>query len=87
MPLLNGRSPYLYCGDELRKVARDACVSWQASRYSVPWQYVGKQVWGREQGVDVEVRYIAVPIKRACGEARFSISSGGSEGGSVLILF
>jgi hypothetical protein len=38
-------------------VARDAYVSWQASRYSVPWQYVGKEVWVRERGIDVEVHY------------------------------
>ena len=42
MQPLNGRPPYPYSDDELRKVARDAYVSWQASRYSVPWQYVGK---------------------------------------------
>ena len=29
---------------ELRKVARDAYVDWQGSRYSVPWQYAGKEV-------------------------------------------
>jgi transposase len=57
MQLLNGRPPYPYSDDELRKVARDAYVSWQASRYSVPWQFVGKEVWVREQGVDVEVHY------------------------------
>jgi len=33
MQLLNGRSPYPDSDDELRKVARDAYVSWQASRY------------------------------------------------------
>jgi Mu transposase-like protein len=38
-------------------VARDAYVDWQASRYSVPWQYAGKEVWVREQGPDVEVHY------------------------------
>jgi len=57
MQLVNGRSPYPYSDDELRKVARDAYVSWQASRYSVPWQYVGKEVWVRQQGLDVEVHY------------------------------
>ena len=31
-------------------MARDAYVSWQASRYSVPWQYVGQEVWVRERG-------------------------------------
>jgi len=38
-------------------VARDAYVSWQASRYSVPWQFAGKEVWVREHGVDVEVHH------------------------------
>jgi transposase len=57
MQSLNGRRPYPYTDDELRKVARDAYVSWQASRYSVPWQYAGKEVWVREQGVEVEVHY------------------------------
>jgi Mu transposase-like protein len=52
---LNGRQPYPYADDELRKVARDAYVSWQGSRYSVPWQYVGQQVWVRERGIDIEV--------------------------------
>ena len=41
--VLNGRPPYLYSDDELRKVARDAYVTWHASRYSVPWQYVGRR--------------------------------------------
>jgi hypothetical protein len=41
----------------LRKVARDAYVSWQGSRYSVPWEYAGKQVWVRNQNHDVEIRY------------------------------
>jgi hypothetical protein len=53
----DGRPPYPYSDDELRKVARDAYVAWQASRYSVPWQYVGKEVWVREQGAAVEVHY------------------------------
>jgi hypothetical protein len=57
MQPLNGRLPYPYSDDELRKVARDAYVSWQASRYSVPWQYVGKEVWVREQTGQVEVHY------------------------------
>jgi hypothetical protein len=37
MQSLHGRRPYPYVDDQLRKVARDAYVSWQASRYSVPW--------------------------------------------------
>src|SRR3954452_11565874 len=49
-----GRPAYPYCDDELRKVARDAYVSWQGSRYSVPWEYAGKQVWvcDREEVVE-----------------------------------
>jgi transposase len=54
---LDGRPPYPYVDDELRKVARDAYVSWQGSRYSVPWTYAGKPVWVRERAGDVEVHY------------------------------
>jgi len=54
---IHHRPPYPYCDDEQRKVARDAYVSWQGSRYSVPWQYAGKEVWVREQGLQVEVHY------------------------------
>jgi transposase len=49
------RPPYPYAGEHLRKVARDAMVSWEGSRYSVPWRYAGKEVWIREQGAQVEV--------------------------------
>ena len=54
---MNGRPPYPYMDDELRKVARDAYVSWQGSRYSVPWQYAGRSVWVRECGREVELHY------------------------------
>jgi len=54
---MDGRPPYPYIDDELRKVARDAYVSWQGSRYSVPWQYAGRSVWVRECGREVEVHY------------------------------
>lgn len=54
---ISGRPAYPYRDDEQRKVARDAYVSWQGSRYSVPWQYAGKEVWVRQHGGDVEVRY------------------------------
>ncbi|MGH9628543.1 MAG: IS21 family transposase, partial [Bryobacteraceae bacterium] len=47
---------YPFADDEQRKVARDAYVSWQSSRYSVPWQFAGKEVWVRQSGHDVEVR-------------------------------
>ena len=54
---LDGRPPYPYVDDELRKVARDAYVSWDGSRYSVPWNYVGRQVWVRECSGSVEVHF------------------------------
>lgn len=61
---LNGRSPYPYVDDELRKVARDAYVAWRASRYSVHWKYAGKQVWVRQCGSEVEVY---------CGNERIAV--------------
>ncbi len=68
-PVLNGRPPYPYMDDEQRKVARDAYVSWRGSRYSVPWLYAGKEVWVRDHGQYVEVRYgaerIAVHARRS----------------------
>ena len=45
---LAGQPPYPYVDGELRKVARDAYVDWQGSRYSVPWQYAGQEVWVQE---------------------------------------
>jgi hypothetical protein len=65
-----GRPSYPYCDDELRKVARDAYVSWQGSRYSVPWEYAGKQVWVRNCDCDVEIRYRAQRIARHLEAAR-----------------
>ncbi len=41
---LDGRPPYPFADEELRKVARDAFVSWNGSRYSVPGQYAGREV-------------------------------------------
>lgn len=52
---LAGRPGYPWVEGELRKVARDAYVDWQGSRYSVPWQAVGKEVWVREVAGEVEV--------------------------------
>jgi transposase len=54
---LDSRPAYPYADEETRKVAPDAFVDWDASRYSVPWQYAGKEVWVRGAGGDVEVRY------------------------------
>jgi transposase len=57
-----GRPPYPYMDDEQRKVARDAYVSWNGSRYSVPWRFAGKEVWVRDYGPSVEIRYSAERI-------------------------
>ena len=59
---VKGRRPYPYMDDEQRKVARDAYVSWKGSRYSVPWRYAGKEVWVRDHGPSVEIRYSAERI-------------------------
>jgi hypothetical protein len=59
---VRGRQPYPYMDDEQRKVARDAYVSWKGSRYSVPWRYAGKEVWVRDRGPSVEIRYSAERI-------------------------
>ena len=69
---LDGRPPYPYVDDELRKVARDAYVSWQGSRYSVLWEYAGRSVWVRDRGGAVEVHYGA-SASRFTGRLRASI--------------
>jgi len=48
--------------EELRKVARDAYVTWESSPYLVPWRFVGAQVWVVERGAEVEVRHGAERI-------------------------
>jgi transposase len=63
---VNGRPDYPYVDDEQRRVARDAYVSWRGSRYSVPWQYAGREVWVREDGRDIEVH---------CGADRIAVHS------------
>lgn len=59
---IEGMASYPYLDDELRKVSRDGFVAWQASRYSVPWQFAGKEVWLRECEQRVEVHYGAERI-------------------------
>lgn len=51
------RPPYPFADEELRRVARDAYVSWQGSRYSVPWQYAGKDVWVRDCATHIEIHH------------------------------
>jgi len=52
-----GRLPYPHVDEQLRKVARDAYVSWESNRYSVPWTYAGVSVWVRERDDQIEVHY------------------------------
>ncbi|HEY8345988.1 MAG TPA: hypothetical protein VIL07_01780, partial [Symbiobacteriaceae bacterium] len=40
---------------EVRKVSRDAFVSWDGSRYGVPWQWAGSQVVVKDRGGYVEI--------------------------------
>jgi transposase len=55
MQLLKQRADYPYFDDEPRKVARDAYVAWKGSRYSVPWEYAGREVQVHECGNEIEV--------------------------------
>jgi transposase len=54
---VEGMPCYEYLDEELRRVSRDAYVSWDASRYSVPWSFAGKEVWVRERDSRVEVHH------------------------------
>jgi transposase len=77
MQSCQGRVPYPYAEDESRKVARDAYVSWQASRYSVPWIYAGKEVSVREHADQVEVR---------CGGERIALHARATGQHQVITL-
>ena len=54
---IGGRLSYPFVDEELRKVARDAYVSWESNRYSVPWAYAGSPVWVRDRDNQIEVHY------------------------------
>jgi transposase len=57
-PSLNpveNRRAYPLVVECLRRVSRDAFVSWQSNRYSVPWQHAGQEVLVREIGQVVEI--------------------------------
>lgn len=47
---LAGRPAYPLVVEQVRIVSRDAYVSYQTNRYSVPWQAAGKEVLVREAG-------------------------------------
>lgn len=53
-PLPEGR--FVSTREELRKVSWDCLISFVGSRYSVPYQYAGKEVWVRaSQGATLQV--------------------------------
>lgn len=45
---LAGRGALVFAADEKRKVSRDAFVSFQGNRYSVPWRVAGQEVLAQE---------------------------------------
>ena len=49
--------PFIGTHEEMRKVSWDCLISFDGSRYSVPWRYAGKHVWLRtSQGRKLIVR-------------------------------
>jgi transposase len=53
-PLPTRLSPAAYVGEE-RLVSRDGFISWQGSRYGVPWLYAGRTVLVKDTGKHLEV--------------------------------
>jgi len=53
-PLLSRRG-YPLVVESLRRVSRDALISYRGNRYSVPWQNAGKEVLVREVGDQIEI--------------------------------
>jgi len=54
---LGGRGPYPYAPEVSRRVARDAYISYGSNRYSVPWQYVGREVQVRDEHGRIHIRH------------------------------
>lgn len=52
-----GRLPFPYAPEQVRRVARDAYVSYRSNRYSVPWTAAGQEVTLREIGGQLEIRH------------------------------
>ncbi|HHW14922.1 MAG TPA: IS21 family transposase [Firmicutes bacterium] len=53
-PLPARLSPAAYVGEE-RLVSRDGFISWQGSRYGVPWLYAGRTVLVKDTGKYLEI--------------------------------
>lgn len=58
------RPPYPFVSQEVRRVARDAFVSFRTNRYSVPWQAAGKEVYVRLVHGQVEILRENEPLAR-----------------------
>ena len=50
------RPPFPHRPEQVRRVSRDAYVSYGGNRYSVPWTAVGQEVSVREVGGELEIR-------------------------------
>ena len=57
------RCPFIHIDNEQRNIARDAYLSWNGSRYSMPWQYAGKEVWVGDHRPAVEIHYSTKRIR------------------------
>jgi len=55
LPPVAGRLPFPYGPQLVRRVGRDAYVSYRSNRYSVPWTAAGQEVILREVGGQLEV--------------------------------
>ena len=60
--LIAGRPPYVLQVWQMRRVATDCLVSYDASRYSVPWKYVHQTVELQEQGGQISIYHQGVLI-------------------------
>ena len=64
-------TPFVGSYARMQKVSRDSLVSFAGCRYSVPWQYAGKQVWLRtSQG-----RYLVVLSQAGQSIAQHTLST------------
>jgi len=71
--------PFIGTQEQVRKVSWDCLVSFEGSRYSVPWPYAGKQVWLRpSQGLRLAIRN-----QRGEEIARHTLT--GKKGATILI--
>jgi transposase len=71
---IGARVPYPHVPQVARKVARDAYVNYGTNRYSVPWQYAGRQVQVRQVDEWIEIVHDDTTIARHCAtDARYHV--------------